>query len=334
MSTANPARSTNSATMASLFAPIQADLTLIENRLQSELRHADPFIDELAQHSFRFGGKRLRPALLLLTAQAVGKINDDHRTLAAVVEMIHTATLVHDDILDEATIRRHEDTVNARWDNQTSVLLGDYLFTHAFYLASSLETTFGCRTIGRATNTVCEGELLQTAASGKFSLSREGYFAIIEAKTAALCACCCQLGAHYAGGDEQTVHSFQQFGQLLGTAFQIADDLLDLVGEEQTVGKSLGTDLAKHRLTLPLIELRDQLDSNQQQQLQQILEVPNEQNMATLLDWLDTSGAMQQTRRLANDYAQQAAEQLSSLPDSPAKQSLLHIAGASVSRCA
>ncbi len=334
MSTANPTKPSNATAMASLFESIQTDLALVESRLQSELRHSDPFIDELAQHSFRFGGKRLRPALLLLTAQAVGEINDDHRTLAAVVEMIHTATLVHDDVLDEATIRRHENTVNARWNNQTSVLLGDYLFTHAFYLASSLETTFGCRTIGQATNTVCEGELLQTAASGKFALSRDGYFAIIEAKTAALCACCCQLGAHYAGCDKQTLRNLEQYGHLLGIAFQIADDLLDLVGKEQTVGKSLGTDLAKHRMTLPWIELRDSLNPSQQQELRELLETPNDENMATLLDWLQRSGSLQQAQHLANNYAQQAAEKLTCISDSPAKQALLEIAKASVSRYA
>ena len=153
--------------LARLFAPIADELALVDRRLQQELRHSDPFIDELAQHSFRLGGKRLRPALLLLAAKAVGKVGDAHRTLAAVVEMVHTATLVHDDVLDDAELRRHLDTVNARWNNQTSVLLGDYLFTHAFYLASTLDTTFGCRAIGEATNTVCEGELRQTAASSE-----------------------------------------------------------------------------------------------------------------------------------------------------------------------
>ena len=332
MSTANPTQATTQPAMTSLFALIQKELTQVEDRLQQELRHSDPFIDELAQHSFRFGGKRLRPALLLLTAKALGQMNEDHLTLATVVEMIHTATLVHDDILDEADIRRHEDTVNARWNNQTSVLLGDYLFTHAFYLASSLETTFGCRTIGQATNTVCEGELLQTAAAGKFTLSREGYFAIIEAKTAALCACCCQLGAHYSGGDKNTVESFRKYGQLLGIAFQIADDLLDLVGEEQTVGKSLGTDLAKHRMTLPLIELRDQLNPQQQQQLQHLLTDTSSHNTATLIDWLQSSGALQQAQQQAANYAQQAAEQLTEIPNSPAKNTLIEIAQASVSR--
>lgn len=318
--------------LARLFAPIAADMTEVEGRLQRELRHPDPFIDELAQHSFRLGGKRLRPALLLLSAQAVGTISDEHHTLAAVVEMVHTATLIHDDVLDEAEVRRHRDTVNARWNNQTSVLLGDYLFTHAFYLASTLATTFGARTIGEATNTVCEGELKQTAASGDFWLSRENYLAIIDAKTAELCACCCRLGAHYAGGDAATVERLTSFGRQLGIAFQIVDDLLDLEGEEQTTGKSLGTDLAHRKMTLPLIELRDQLGKPEVARLQALYEEPDAGHAALLSDWLEESGAMRSARDAAEKYAAQAAAELRSLPESTARRTLEDIARFVVAR--
>ncbi len=308
-----------------LMAPIAGDLAEVERRLERELRHADPFIDELARHSFRLGGKRLRPALLLLAAQAVGAVNDDHRTLAAVVEMIHTATLVHDDVLDEAQVRRHRDTVNARWSNQTSVLLGDYLFTHAFYLASTLETTFGCRAIGEATNTVCEGELKQTAAAGNFRLSREAYLAIIEAKTAELCACACRLGAHYAGATAATIERLTIYGRQLGNAFQIVDDLLDLEGQEHVTGKSLGTDLAHRKMTLPLILLRDQLGPVDAARLQSLYEEPDPGHGALLCDWLDESGALQQARRAAEEYASQAAAELAALPDTPARRVLAEL---------
>ncbi len=317
--------------LARLLAPIEQELAAVSQRLQTELRHVDPFIDELAQHSFRLGGKRLRPALLLLTAQAVGEVNDSHRVLAAVVEMVHTATLVHDDVLDEADIRRHEATVNARWNNQTSVLLGDYLFTHAFYLASTLETTFGCRAIGRATNIVCEGELKQTAASGDFELSRETYFEIIAAKTAELCACCCRLGAHYSGANDSGANDsmakrLESYGRHLGIAFQIADDLLDLEGEEQVTGKSLGTDLNNRKMTLPLIHLRDQLDRDQQQELRQLIDQPSAESFVKLLDWLETSGSLQHARDVADGHVAQAIANLTDLPASPALASLQHMA--------
>jgi octaprenyl-diphosphate synthase len=318
--------------LARLLAPIAGDMAEVERRLERELRHPDPFIDELAQHSFRLGGKRLRPALLLLSAQAVGQVADEHRTLAAVVEMIHTATLVHDDVLDEAQLRRHRDTVNARWSNQTSVLLGDYLFTHAFYLASTLATTFGCRAIGEATNTVCEGELRQTAASGDFWLSRQAYLEIIEAKTAELCACCCRLGAHYAGGDAATVERLTAYGRSLGMAFQVIDDLIDLEGEEQLTGKSLGTDLAHRKMTLPLIDLRDQLNKSDGARLQALYEEPDAGHAALLCDWLEESGALRQVRRAAKEFADQAAAELESLADSPARRVLEDLARFVVSR--
>ena len=308
------------------------DLAAVDRRLQSELRHADPFIDELAQHSFRLGGKRLRPALLLLAARAVGEVNDAHRTLGAVVEMVHTATLVHDDVLDEAALRRHLDTVNARWSNQTSVLLGDYLFTHAFYLASTLETTFGCRTIGRSTNIVCEGELRQTASAGNFLLSREEYLAIIEAKTAELCACCTLLGAHYAGADEATVERLADYGRRLGIAFQIIDDLLDLEGEERSTGKSLGTDLAHHKMTLPLILLRDQLDAGDAARLQALCEEPDQGHARVLLSWLEEAGALREARRLAEHYADAATADLAPLADTDGKRILAELATFVVAR--
>jgi octaprenyl-diphosphate synthase len=321
-------RSTNAdarASLARLFAPIATDLVEVDHRLQAELRHPNPFIDELAQHSFRMGGKRLRPALLLLAAKAVGRINDDHRTLAAVVEMIHTATLVHDDVLDDADVRRHLDTVNARWNNQTSVLLGDFLFTHAFYLASTLETTFGCRVIGEATNTVCEGELRQTAGAGNFWLPREEYLAIIEAKTAELCACCCRLGAHYAGADPAVEDKLRIFGRKLGMAFQIVDDLLDLEGEEETTGKSLGTDLANRKMTLPLILLRDQLAKQELSRLQGLFEESDANHGGMLVSWLEESSALQAARLVAERYAMEAAATLSGLEDSDAKRTLVEL---------
>ena len=162
---------------------IGTDLLEAEQVLMNELRSDNAYVSDLLQHSTRFRGKRLRPMLLLLTAKASGGICEDHKVLAAVVEMIHLATLVHDDVLDEAETRRHVATVNARWNNETSVLFGDYLFTHSFHLASSLETTYACRRIGRATNIVCEGELSQIKERGNLDLSEEAYFKIIDGKT-------------------------------------------------------------------------------------------------------------------------------------------------------
>ncbi|MCA9265960.1 MAG: polyprenyl synthetase family protein, partial [Planctomycetales bacterium] len=169
---------------AELFSIIAPDMERVEAILRDELQNDAPFVDELLKYGCLLGGKRLRPALVLLSAHAAGEVTEAHYTLAAVVEMIHTATLVHDDILDEADVRRHLATVNARWGNQVSVLLGDYLFTHAFYLAATLDDPFACQTIGRSTNLVCEGELRQVGNRGNFDLTEQEYLAIVGAKTA------------------------------------------------------------------------------------------------------------------------------------------------------
>src|SRR5258708_5251410 len=180
----------------SLTAPIAGDLEQVERILAESLSSSHPRVAEVVDHVKHYRGKRLRPVLLLLAARACGAVMPAHYILAAVVEMIHTATLVHDDVLDCATVRRHVRTVNAGWGTQTSILLGDHLFTRAFHLAASVDAR-ACRLIGEATNRVCEGELRQGLESGNLDLTEEDYYQIIEGKTAELIACCCRLGAVY-----------------------------------------------------------------------------------------------------------------------------------------
>ena len=315
-------RDTAAETKELLFAPIRRELSRVEQILQTELRSDAPFVDQLVRHGCLLGGKRLRPALLLLAARATGSLVDEHLVLAAVVEMIHTATLVHDDVLDEAKIRRHTPTVNSRWDNQASVLLGDFLFTHAFYLASTLDTTFACRTIGRATNIVCEGELRQVGHRGNYVLDESEYLSIVEAKTAELCACCCQLGAYYSGADAQVVESLGRYGRALGIAFQIADDLLDLQGQEETTGKSLGTDLEKQKPTLPLIHALGCATAPQRKQLLAVL-TRRDHHPAEIREelsaWLLRFGSFTYAQQKAESFANQACHELAGLPDGSAR---------------
>ncbi|MGD9719716.1 MAG: polyprenyl synthetase family protein [Pirellulales bacterium] len=315
-----------------LYAPVAAELAAAEDALARELSSADPFVDALVKHAFRLGGKRLRPALLLLAAKAAGEISRSHIVLAAVVEMIHTATLVHDDVLDEASLRRHRETINAKSDNEVSVLVGDFLFTHAFALASSLETTFACQTIGRATNIVCAGELRQIGSRGQFALSEAEYLSIIEAKTAELCACCCCLGAHYAGATPATESALERYGRNLGIAFQIADDLLDLVGDEATMGKSLGTDLDKQKPTLPLIHLLATRPTAGRRAL--IERAASRERLAReqLFAELDSSGALAYAQTKAEEYAAAARADLQHLPQSAARDVLVSLTELVVSR--
>jgi octaprenyl-diphosphate synthase len=301
---------------------IGAELREVEEIFVRELQSWHPYVTDVLAHLGGYRGKRLRPMLLLLSAQAAGEIEHDHKVLAAVVEMIHTATLVHDDVLDEATTRRHVATVNSRWNNETSVLLGDYLFTHAFHLASSLETTLACRLIGRATNLVCEGELAQIHERGNTELTEEQYFDIIEGKTAELCALCGFLGAHYAGAPPAVSEALQNYGRSLGIAFQIADDLLDVLGNEAETGKSLGTDFEKQKLTLPLIHLLAQATPTDAARIRHLLTHPDERSRQELQGFLGRSDSIAYARARGNEFAAAARGNLSCLPDSPARHLL------------
>ena len=310
------------ALLQSIYAPVAGELAQVEALLQSEMRSEHAYVDELVGYGCLLGGKRLRPALLLLAAKAVGSpVTQEHLTLATVVEMIHTATLVHDDVLDEALIRRHLATVNARWDNEASVLLGDFLFTHAFYLASTLDSVLGCRLIGRATNIVCEGELRQKGSRGNFALTETEYLEIIEAKTAELTAVSCRLGTLFAGAAEDVVEQLDGFGRDLGIAFQIADDLLDVQGEESSTGKSLGTDLAKQKPTLPIIRALQLATAADRQALIDLLtgETCRPDQLAPYLERYDT---IAYSRDRAAEFATRARQRLAGLPASPSRDVL------------
>lgn len=295
------------------------ELREVDEIFRTELQSQQPYVHDVFEHVTHFGGKRLRPMLLLLSASAAGKITHDHKVLAAVVEMIHTATLVHDDVLDEAETRRHLATVNARWNSETSVLFGDFLFTHAFHLASSLESTLACRLIGRATNIVCEGELAQVRERGNFDLAEQEYIHIIDAKTAELCALSCYLGGHFAGTTPERVEALTQYGRALGIAFQIADDLLDILGSEQETGKSLGTDFVKQKLTMPVIRLLSQADAVDTARIRDLLSRPSEDSRAELAALIERSDALEYTRGRALQFVNEARRNLQVLPESPAR---------------
>jgi octaprenyl-diphosphate synthase len=311
--------------LADVYAPIAEELAAAERIFQHELGSRFPFVQHLVDHCSDFQGKRLRPALVLLTARACGRVTDAHPVLAAVVEMIHTATLVHDDILDESMVRRHAATVNAEWGNETAVLLGDYLFTHAFHLAASLESARACRWIGHATNMVCEGEMQQVHHRGNLELGESDYFAIIEGKTAELTAVCCRLGAEYAGVPESTVAALDRYGRGLGIAFQIADDVLDILGDERRTGKSLGTDLEKQKLTLPIIHFLNVADPETATSIRHMLGEANADHRKRLRPYLESTGSIDYAWQRAKQHVKASLEALDCLDDSDAKSMLGHL---------
>jgi octaprenyl-diphosphate synthase len=273
-------------------------------------------VARLLRHLESYRGKRLRPALLLLTARACQRVVRAHHVLGAVVEMIHTATLVHDDVLDGAALRRHRPTVSAGWGNQNSILLGDYLFTHAFHLASTLDDVRACRLIGEATNRVCEGELYQGTERGNLALAEDEYLDMVDGKTAELTSCCCRLGALYADAAPAVVDGLARYGRWLGIAFQVADDLLDLVGEERTTGKSLGTDVDQQKLTLPVIRLLSEASPEQADQVREVLTCAGNHKREALRPLLAATGALDYTAHRAEEYAARARAELGCLPPS------------------
>ncbi|MBY0229633.1 MAG: polyprenyl synthetase family protein [Gemmataceae bacterium] len=299
------------------FAPIAADLEETERLLARSLKSKLPGVAAVADHVRHYRGKRLRPILLLLSARACGKVSHAHHVLAAVVEMIHTATLVHDDILDSALVRRRVATVNSKWGTQPALLLGDYLFSHAFHLAATVGDARACEIIGRSTNRVCEGELCQVLNRGNLDLTEDDYFDIIDGKTAELTACCAKLGAMYAGAKDEVIDAMERYGRWLGQAFQIADDLLDLTGQETLAGKSLGTDLEQGKLTLPLLHA---LRGPHAERVRLLLTSDNANRRESLRPWLGDSLAY--ARRVALDLAAKARRELALLPPSACRSIL------------
>jgi octaprenyl-diphosphate synthase len=312
--------------LAVLYESVAGELEEVELVLRREMRSRHPYVDELVRYGCLLAGKRLRPALLLLAAKACGEVRSDHVLLAAVLEMVHTATLVHDDVLDAASVRRHRATVNARWDSEASVLLGDFLFSHAFYLASTLDSTLACQLIGRATNIVCEGEIRQKGSCADWTLDEATYLEILDSKTAELCACCCHLGAHLAGATPTLTQHLTQYGSHLGIAFQITDDLLDVVGTESTAGKSLGTDLQKLKPTLPLIYALRAANAAQRAEIMELVRGDSVDGGERLRALFEKIGAIAYTREKAEQYAECAVDELAPLPDNVATAALRSMA--------
>ena len=253
------------------FHLIAGRLVSVEEQIRAQSKAFDPAVEGYVDYVLGTSGKRIRPALCLLAGGACGEAGGDHEKLGIVLEMIHLATLVHDDIMDGAELRRSQPTAAARWGSSLSVLLGDCLFAHALEMAASFDSTWISRKIARASNEVCSGEILQTQRRFDLTLTIPEYFRIIRMKTAALFSAATELAAWLNGADETVQEHLRLYGELLGTAYQIYDDCLDLCGEEAKAGKTLGTDLVKGKLTLPVLYLREDATEGQRGQLNKLI---------------------------------------------------------------
>jgi octaprenyl-diphosphate synthase len=239
------------------LADIERELDAVEAWLQAEFRSGPPTLAPLLAHASRFRGKRVRAAQILLVGRACGGATHEHALLAGVVELIHAATLAHDDVLDEARQRRDLDCLHVAWGNSAAILLGDWIYARAFAHCTAMPDRTASQVLAAATARVCAGEIHQNLTRGRFDLAEADYLAQVDGKTAALFQAAGRLAAHAAGAPPAAVEAAARHGMLAGRAFQIADDLLDLEGQSAHAGKSLGTDWARGKMTLPLIRLRD-----------------------------------------------------------------------------
>jgi len=316
---------------------LAADLAAVNDLLRKQFRNPNMFVQDVAQHVSRFQGKQIRPILTLLCAHLfhpASEARENVHRLAAVVEMIHTATLVHDDVIDDASLRRHVSTVHRRWNTETSVLFGDYLFSKAFHLAAITGDAEACRLIGLATDRTCEGELNQIAARLELSTSERDYFRVIGGKTGQLFAVSCLLGSRAAGGSIAHQTQLKQFGMRIGLAFQIADDVLDLTETTEKTGKDASNDLSNHRLTLPLIRaLRPGADHGQQR-LRDILTSSDPNDRVRLRDEPLVRQGVESARSTAEHFVSRALRNLESLPPCPARELLAGIAQFAIHRSA
>ena len=323
---------TSTKQLAGLTECIAPQLAEVDRRFERELTSDLPCVNNLVKHVSRFHGKMLRPMLVLLSGRAIGELSEDHVTLATVVEMVHMATLVHDDVLDEAELRRKGATINHLRGNEAAVMLGDYLISHSYHLCSSLESQLASRLIARTTNQVCEGELLQIANRNNVELDEETYLEIITRKTASLCAMCSLLGAEFAGAGKAVVGRMELYGLSLGIAFQIQDDILDIVGDAGTVGKTLGRDVEKGKMTLPMIHFLRTAPAEHRQLLRSLLATNDADKSERIRNLILPSGSIEYARDRARSYATQAREALTALPDTDARRVLDVMAEFVVSR--
>ena len=285
---------------------VQPHLEEVERRIAQQAAAFDPEIEGYVTYAIGGRGKRLRPLLALLAGGATGKINSGHVDLAVIVELIHIATLVHDDIMDEAERRRAQPTVNARWGNSLSVLLGDCLFAHALNLSTSFENADISRAIALAAREICSGEMIQTQRCFDLKLQVEDYLRIVEKKTGSLFAAAAELAALISEADASVIETFKNFGVQVGTAYQIYDDCLDLAGNERVTGKTLGTDLRKGKFTLPvLIFLRSASEFERERCCQLVLEERMEE-MTELLRIGATNGALNESIAAGSDLIREA----------------------------
>lgn len=301
--------------MQEIRATVAEELESVNQLIIAQLQSNVGLVENIGHYIVEAGGKRLRPVLALLAAGSCGAIGEQHQKLAAVVEFIHTATLLHDDVVDISTLRRGRPTANAEWGNAPSVLVGDFLYTRAFQLLVSIGNLQLMELMADTTNTIAEGEVLQLTRAGDPNTSEAEYFEVIKRKTAVLFAAATAGSAILSNCDEDTVTRFYDYGLNLGMAFQVVDDVLDYEGDPAVMGKNVGDDLAEGKPTLPLIYIAANGSPEQQQMVNAAITAKSAQQLDAIIATAKSSGAIAYTRDTAARFSDLARDALASAPD-------------------
>jgi len=307
------------------------EMLSVDRLIRESLDSNVVLIRQISEYIIGSGGKRLRPMLVLIAANACGYRGTGHITAAAIIEFIHTATLLHDDVVDESELRRGKESAHAVWGNAASVLVGDFLYSRSFQMMVTVDSMRVMEVLSNATNTIAEGEVEQLLNLHDPEVSEKSYFSVIEKKTAKLFEAACQLGAVLAGKPELE-EPMAAFGRELGAAFQVADDVLDYTASSDTLGKNSGDDLAEGKPTLPLILSRKKLDSQQQLLIDESIRNGGIDQMGLILELIQSSGALDESMEVARSRSTAAIQAISGLPESAWKDAMTALASYSVSR--
>lgn len=314
------------------LSAIAADMQAVDATIRSQLHSDVPLVSQIADYIISAGGKRIRPALVLLTANAWGYTGMDHYKLAAVVEFIHTATLLHDDVVDESELRRGRQTANAMFGNAASVLVGDFVYSRAFQMMVSVDSMRVMRILADATNVIAEGEVLQLMNMHDPDVTEERYLQVIRSKTAKLFEAATELGSLIAGAPEDGITACAEYGRSIGTAFQLIDDVLDYSGNAAAIGKNVGDDLREGKPTLPLIYLLQHGTPGERALVRDCIANGDEAHFDEVLAAIRSSGALDYTREQAERAARRAKASLALLPEGPHKSALSTLAEFAVDR--
>ncbi len=325
-------RAPESISFADVQALVREDMQKVDALIRRRLGSDVMLVNQVAEHIVAAGGKRLRPMLVLLAARAAGYQGVQHYQAAAIIEFIHTATLLHDDVVDESGLRRGRETANALFGNAASVLVGDYLYSRSFQLMVELDRMRIMQVLADTTNAIAEGEVLQLMHVGNPDTDEAAYLRVIERKTAVLFSAACRIGAILADAPEAIEKALADYGMALGYAFQIADDVLDYTSDAQTMGKNVGDDLAEGKPTLPLIHALRHAPADQAQALRRVIETGGLESLDLVIAAIRGSGALDYTLRRATDYAQQALTALAPIAPGAETSALELLAEYAISR--